>query len=230
MTVWEVIDNAATIDGDDLVLSRFGEEWQVHTGPSLLMSSDEHHSEEALAALAIKKAGAVRRVLVGGLGMGYTLRAALERLPSDAEVVLAETSSALVRWNRTYLGYLAGRPLEDPRVHLELGDVADRIAESNANYDAILLDVDNGPNALVHSTNGSLYGPGGTRAALRSLRPGGVLAVWARWPDDLYVEELQAEGFEAEAVTIAAVADDMPTYTVFLATRPSDAPLRETRG
>lgn len=223
MTVWELVDNVANVDGDDLLLSRIDDEWQVHTGPSLLMSSDEHHSEELLAALAIEKAGSVRRVLVGGLGMGFTLRAALERLPSDSEVVLAETSSALVRWNRTYLAHLAGRPLDDPRVRLELGDVADRIAEAKADYDVILLDVDNGPNALVHSTNNRLYGPAGSRAVLRSLRPGGVLAVWARWPDERYVQRLRVAGFEAEAVTIGAVAPDMPTYTVFMATRPRSA-------
>jgi spermidine synthase len=219
LTVWEVIDNAATVDGDDLVLSRLGDEWQVHTGPSLLMSSDDHHSEELLAELAVKKAGAVRRVLVGGLGMGFTLRATLERLSSDAEVVLAETSSALVRWNRTCLADLAGRPLEDPRVRLEMGDVADRIADANADYDVILLDVDNGPHALVHASNDRLYGPEGSRAALRSLRPGGVLAVWGRWPDDSYVERLRAVGFEAEAVPVLGLDEDMPTHTVFMATR-----------
>jgi spermidine synthase len=220
MTVWEVVDNAATVDGDDLVLSRLGVEWQVHTGPSLLMSSEEHHSEDALAGLAIAKAGTVERILIGGLGMGFTLRAALEQLPSSAEVVLAETSSALVRWNRTCLAHLAGQPLEDPRVQLRLGDVVDRIAEANADYDAILLDVDNGPDALVHSTNDRLYGPEGSRAALLSLRPGGVLAVWSREHDEGYLQQLREVGFEAESVTIPAVAPDMPTYTVFVAKRP----------
>jgi spermidine synthase len=220
MTVWEVVDNAATVDGDDLVLSRLGDEWQVHTGPSLLMSSEDHHSEDALATLAITKAGSASRVLVGGLGMGFTLRAALEQLPSSAEVVLAETSGALVRWNRTWLGHLARQPLTDPRVRLKLGDVVDRIAEASAGYDVILLDVDNGPDALVHSTNDRLYGAEGSRAALRSLRPGGVLAVWARWPDEGYLQQLREVGFEAEAVSIPAAAAEMPEYTVFLARRP----------
>lgn len=219
MNVWEVVDNAATVDGDDLTLSRLHDEWQVHTGPSLLMSSDEHHSEEALATLAIKKAGAAKRVLIGGLGMGFTLRAALDQLSSTAEVVLAETSSALVRWNRSYLAHLAGQPLEDPRVRLQLGDVGDRIAEADADYDVILLDVDNGPDALVHTTNDRLYGPEGSRAALRALRPGGVLAVWARWPDDDYVQRLREEGFEAESVIIPPPSEDFPSYTVFLARR-----------
>jgi spermidine synthase len=220
MTVWEVVDNAATIDGDDLVLSRLGEEWQVSTGPSLLMSSAEHHSEDALATLAIAKAGTVARMLIGGLGMGFTLRAALEHLPSSSEVVIAETSSALVRWNRTYLADFADRPLDDPRVQLKLGDVVDRITEANANYDVILLDVDNGPAALVHSTNDRLYGPEGCRAAFSSLRPGGVLAVWSRYDDEDYLLRLREVGFEAETITIAAIGPDMPTYNVFVARRP----------
>jgi len=220
MNVWEVVDNAATVDGDDLTLSRLHDEWQVHTGPELLMSSAEHHSEEALAMLAIEKAGAAKRVLIGGLGMGFTLRAALEQLPSTSEVVLAETSTALVRWNRTFLAYLAGKPLEDPRVRLQLGDVGDRIADADADYDVILLDVDNGPNALVHTSNERLYGLEGSRAALRALRPGGVLAVWARWPDDGYVERLREGGFDAEAILIPPPIEDLPTYTVFLARRP----------
>lgn len=219
MTVWEVVDNAETVDGHDLVLSRLGEEWQVHTGPTLLMSSEEHHSEDALATLAIAKAGTVDRMLIGGLGMGFTLRAALEKLPSGSEVVIAETSSALVRWNRTCLAHLANRPLDDPRVQLALGDVVDRIADGNAAYDVILLDVDNGPDALVHSTNDRLYGPEGCRAALRSLRPGGVLAVWSRYHYEDYLQDLRDAGFETESVAIPAIGPDLPEYTVFVAQR-----------
>jgi spermidine synthase len=220
MAVWEVVDNAATENGDDLVLSRLGEEWQVHTGPTLLMSSEEHHSEDALATLAIEKAGTVERMLIGGLGMGFTLRAALERLPSSAQVLIAETSSALVRWNRTWLAHLTDRPLDDPRVQLVLGDVVDRIAEASAHFDVIVLDVDNGPAALVHSTNDRLYGPEGSVAALRSLRPGGVLAVWSRYDDEGYVQQLREVGFEAESITIPSVAPGLPTYNVFVARRP----------
>jgi spermidine synthase len=220
MAVWEVVDNAETLNGHDLVLSRLGEEWQVHTGPTLLMSSEEHHSEDALATLAIEKAGAVERMLIGGLGMGFTLRAALERLPSSAQVLIAETSSALVRWNRTWLAHLTDRPLDDPRVQLVLGDVVDRIAEASAHFDVIVLDVDNGPAALVHSTNDRLYGPEGSVAALRSLRPGGVLAVWSRYDDEGYVQQLREVGFEAESITIPSVAPGLPTYNVFVARRP----------
>jgi len=221
MDVWKVIDNTATVAGDDLVLSQLGEdEWAVHTGPTLLMSSEDHHSEEALANLAIKQAGDVKRVLIGGLGMGFTLRAALNGLPDDAQAVLAETSSCIVRWNRTYIAHLAGRPLEDPRVRVELGDVRDRIAESHGDYDVILLDADNGPSALVHSTNDNLYSDTGNRAAFEALRPGGVLAAWSRWPDESYVQRLRDAGFDAAPVEIPASGENQPTYIVFLATKP----------
>lgn len=220
--IWEVVDNAATVDGDDLVLSRLGDEWAVHTGPTLLMSSELHSSEEALAELALERVAAPKRVLVGGLGMGFTLRAALDHLPSDARVVLAETSSALIRWNRTHLGTLAGEPLNDARVQLEMGDVADRIAEATDAYDVILLDVDNGPYGLVHGTNDSLYGPKGSRSAHAAIRPGGALAVWSRWPDDEYTERLCDAGFDAESITIR-LPDDM-VNTIFLARKPLVAP------
>jgi spermidine synthase len=217
--IWEVIDNAATVDGDDLVLSRLGDEWAVHTGPTLLMSSELHSSEEALAELTLEQVDSAKRVLVGGLGMGFTLRAALDHLPSDAQVVLAETSSALIRWNRTHLGLLAGDPLMDARVQLQLGDVSDRIAEGATNaYDVILLDVDNGPNALVHATNDSLYSERGSRAAHAALRPGGALAVWSRWPDDDYTQLLREVGFDAESITIMLPDDAM--NTIFLARKP----------
>jgi spermidine synthase len=218
MQIWEVVDNTATIEGDDLVLSRLGGEWAVHTGPILLMSSEAHHSEDALARLALRRTPAAKRVLVGGLGMGFTLRATLDQLPADGQVVLAETSRDLVRWNRTYLAHLAGNPLQDTRVQLQLGDVAERIAEARESYDVILLDVDNGPIALVHSFNEELYGLGGCRAALSALREGGTLAVWSRWPVESYEARLREVGFEAESVEIPL--PDGETNTVFLAHKP----------
>ncbi len=216
---WKVVDNAATVDGDDLVLSRLGDEWAVHTGPTLLMSSELHQCEEALAQLALERSGPAKRVLIGGLGMGFTLRAALDQLPNGAQIILAETSSAMVRWNRTHLALLAGDPLKDSRVQLRLGDVGDRIAEASSRYDVILLDVDNGPNALVHRSNDNLYSERGCRAAHTALRPGGTLAVWSRWPDDDYAQRLTDAGFETESITM-----DLPdgcTNTIFLARKPS---------
>lgn len=220
MDVWEVIDNCATVDGDDLVLSRVADEWAVHTGPTLLMSSGAHHSEDALAHITLGRIGHARRVLVGGLGMGFTLRATLDQLPADAQVVLAETSSHMVRWNRTHLAHLAGSPLSDPRVELKMGDVAERIDEACDEFDAILLDVDNGPYALVHAFNDSLYGPRGSRAALRALKPGGALAVWSRWPAEEYEQRLGEAGFRTETLTLPVPEDEGGTNIIFLAFKP----------
>ena len=218
-TPWEIIDNAATLDGEDLILARTGPRWEVHTGWRMLMSSTQHDSEEALAALALRRMPAAKRVLVGGLGLGYTLRAALDLLPSDAEVVVAETSAALVRWNRTHLADLAGRPIDDPRVRVVMGSAADRIAESDGAYDVILLDVDNGPIALVHEFNQALYDEPGTRALLRALSPQGVLAVWSAYPNDEYLQLLNESGFVADAIVAAAGGTRGDEHIIFVATK-----------
>lgn len=218
---WEIIDNAATQDGEDLILARTGERWEVHTGWRMLMSSGQHASEEALASEALKRTSGATRVLVGGLGLGYTLRAALDLLPSHAEVVVAETSDALVRWNRTYLAELAGRPIEDPRVRLVMGSVVDRIAESDGGYDAILLDVDNGPVALVHTTNDRLYDEAGTRACLRALRPHGVLAVWSAFPNDDYLQLLCDCGLDPEELFESAGGTQGDEHVLYIARKPA---------
>jgi spermidine synthase len=218
-TPWEIIDNAATVDGEDLILARTGPRWEVHTGWRMLMSSEQHDSEEALAELALRRVPGAKRVLVGGLGLGYTLRATLDLLPSDAEVVVAETSDALVRWNRTHLAELAGRPIEDPRVRLVMGSVADRIAESDGAYDAILLDVDNGPYALVHEFNNALYDEAGTRASLRALSPEGVLAVWSAYPNDEYLDLLLDSGLAAEAIVAPAGGTAGDEHIIFIGTK-----------
>jgi len=220
-TPWEIIDNAATVDGEDLILARTGPRWEVHTGWRMLMSSEQHDSEEALAELALRRVPGAKRVLVGGLGLGYTLRATLDLLPSDAEVVVAETSDALVRWNRTHLAELAGRPIEDPRVRLVMGSVADRIAESDGAYDAILLDVDNGPYALVHEFNNALYDEAGTRASLRALSPEGVLAVWSAYPNDDYLDLLLDSGLAAEAIVAPAGGTAGDEHIIFIGTKRS---------
>lgn len=219
MTRWEIIDNAATRDGEDLILARTGEIWEVHTGWRMLMSSEQHDSEEALATLAIVRVPNAKRVLVGGLGLGFTLRAALDHLPPDAEVIVAETNEALVRWNRDHLAHLAGRPLEDPRVRLVMGSVADRIAESEGAYDAILLDVDNGPVALVHTTNEGLYSEQGIRAAIRALQPRGILAVWSAHPNDEFLERLDNCDLQAQDIIAPAGGTKGDEHVVYLARR-----------
>jgi spermidine synthase len=171
-------------------------------------------------------------VLLGGLGLGFTLRAALERAPADARVVVAELSPALVGWVRGPVAHLAGRPLEDPRVRLQVGDVLARIAEAKGAYDAILLDVDNGPSALAHAGNDRLYGGRGVRACRDALRAGGALAVWSAGPDERYLSQLERAGLEARAEVVPARGGGGVRHVVFVGVKPraEARPARAGRG
>ena len=167
-------------------------------GSGDLMNSRVHGSEKALADLACGKLGGNEkpRLLIGGLGMGFTLAAALEILGPGAEVVIAELVPEVVAWNRTLIGAPAGHPLADPRSRVYVGDVADLIRQEPAGFDAILMDVDNGPEALVRRENDWLYGPAGLLATRAALRPGGVLAVWSASPDAAFTKKLRQADFE----------------------------------
>jgi spermidine synthase len=228
---WETIAEAEAPDGTAMRLDRRGDEWVVRFDGKVLMSSRQHGSEEALAALALARAARRRRVLVGGMGLGFTVRAALDRLPVDAKVVVAELTPALVEWNRGPVSSLAGRPLDDPRVRVQHGDVLARIAESKGIYDAILLDVDNGPSAAnaVHSGNARLYGPRGIAACRDALAEGGVLAVWAMQDDPTYVERLRRAGLEAEARPAPARGAAGGTRHVIFLGRKTARPARPAR-
>jgi spermidine synthase len=204
MVPWQIVDRAPAPDGAEWILARRGDEWVVRAGGRVLMSSRQHGSEEALAALGLAKVARPRTVLVGGLGLGFTLRAALDRLPADARVVVAELVPALAAWNRAHVGHLAGRPLEDPRTRLQHGDALQRIAEAKGAFDAILLDVDNGPSALADARNARLYGDGGVRACRDALRAGGALAVWSAGPDERYLERLEKAGLDAGVHAVPA--------------------------
>ncbi len=221
MKPWETVDRARAPDGTELVLARRGGEWVVRAAGRTLMSSRAHGSEEALAALALARVAKPRTVLLGGLGLGFTLRAALDRLPPDGRAIVAELVPAVVAWNRGPLAELAGRPLEDPRARLQLGDVRARIAEARGAFDAILLDVDNGPSALAHADNDGLYGGPGVRACRDALRPGGVLAVWSAGPDERYRLRLERAGLEVEEASLPARGAGAPgvRHVVFLAAR-----------
>jgi spermidine synthase len=201
---WETVEEALAPDGTEMVLARRDGEWVVRYAGKVLMSSRQHGSEDALAELALKQARHRRRVLVGGLGLGFTARAALERIPTDARVLVAELTPALVDWNRRLVGKLAGRPLDDRRCQIQVGDVMDRITEARGTYDAILLDVDNGPGSMVHEDNHRIYGHRGIAACLAALAEGGVLAVWSAHHDDAYLRRLQRGGFEATARVVPA--------------------------
>jgi spermidine synthase len=202
--VWEELDRAALPDGKAMVLRRRGRDLEIVAGGLMLMSTQEHGSEEALAALGCRGLPDDATVLVGGLGLGFTLRATLDACGAAATVVQAELLPAIVAWNRGLLGPLAGHPLRDPRVELAMGDVADTLRASPGRFHAILLDVDNGPRAFTQDGNDGLYGDAGLAQIAAALRPGGVLAVWSAWPDRKFLHRLAHAGFEADDHVVPA--------------------------
>ena len=206
MIRWEHLDTARIPDGGELKLMRRGTEYSIMSGPIELMNSRLSGSEEALATLTCEPLVATPRpkILIGGLGMGFTLRAALAVLPAQAEVVVAELVPAVVVWARGPLAELFAGSLDDPRVGVREGDVAEAIADATGDYDAILLDVDNGPGGLNREANDGLYGSAGLSAARRALRPGGVLAVWSADPDDRFAAQLRKSGFTVEEKRVRA--------------------------
>ena len=185
-----------------------------------LMNSRMHGSEKALAELACARIARVKkpRVLIGGLGMGFTLAAALATLGPDAEVVVAELVPEVVDWNRTLIGAPSGHPLADPRSGVYVGDVADLIRQSAGGFDAVLMDVDNGPEALVRMQNDWLYSGDGLRATRAALRPRGVLAVWSAGPNRAFGKRLQHAGFDVtEHVVRPHRAGKGPRHTIWIA-------------
>ncbi len=186
-----------------------------------LMSSRMHGSEQALATLALVDVPADSPcVLVGGLGMGFTLRATLDRLPPTATVVLAELLPAVVAWNRGPLGPLAGHPLQDSRVELELADVAEVLRANRGRFDAVLLDVDNGPDAFTAGTNAGLYDNRGIAAARDALTASGVMAVWSAWEDRRFEQRLRYAGFTVRVERVRGrLKRGGPKHTIFLARR-----------
>jgi len=220
MQPWETIGRTQAPDGTALALARRGQEWVIRYGARVLMSSRAHGSEDALAALALERARRRRTILIGGLGLGYTLRAALDRAPADARVVVAELVPEVVAWNRGPVAHLAGRPLDDPRVRIQFRDVAAVVAEARGAFDAILLDVDNAPGSPVLRGNDRLYGDAGVHICARALASGGVLAVWSAGPDDRYLERLQRAGLDARARPVAPLGTGGPgRHVIFLAAK-----------
>ncbi len=208
MKPWRLLDSAPVPDGDDrLQLWRRGDEYSVRLrSAGELMNSRASGSERALAALVCPQLAerSRLRVLIGGLGLGYTLAAALDGLPPTAEVVVAELVDAVVDWNRGPIGCLANHPLADERVQVYVGDVAELLTESGDGWDAVLLDVDNGPEGLARAGNDWLYSDGGLSAAARALRADGVLAVWSAHPSPAFRRRLQAAGFDVQEHEVRA--------------------------
>jgi spermidine synthase len=219
---WELLGSAQTPDGVEMALCRRGSELIILADGKDLMSSRMHGSEEALATLgcAAAKGREAPCVLVGGLGMGFTLRATLDLLPAGATVVQSELMPAVVEWNRGPLGPLANHPLRDPRVVVELGDVAVLLRSSRERFDAVLLDVDNGPRAFTQPGNHALYGDAGLSMMRQALRPGGVLAVWSAWDDTKFEHRLRHNGLRVETQRVRGrLTAGGPRHTIFLGTR-----------
>lgn len=216
MIPWETLGRARAGDAE-LVLMRRGRDFSIRASGRELMSSRSSGSERALAELGCARAVGLPqpRVLVGGLGMGYTLRAALDLLPEGAEVVVAELVAEVVEWNRDVLAALAGRPLDDPRVSVAVGDVAE-VARRAPPFDAILLDVDNGPAAFTRASNAGLYGDRGVAALRSALRASGVLAVWSAGPDARFVDRLRSHGFDPAVESVRARDGGRARHTIFL--------------
>jgi spermidine synthase len=215
------VDRATTPDGKELLLHERDGVFTIRVGGLELMSSRAHGSEERMAELVLDRLGReAADVLVGGLGMGFTLRAVLDLASRATTVTVAELLPAIVRWNREHLGHLAGAPLDDPRVSLVENDVGLVIRERPKSFDCILLDVDNGPAALTDRRNEALYGARGLADARRSLRPGGVLAVWSASPDQSFEKTLARVGFEVGTATaLARRGAKGPKHTIFIAKR-----------
>lgn len=219
MKPFETIARARTPDGSELTLVRRGDEWVVRAGATTLMSSRQHDSEESLASIALADRADARSVLVGGLGLGFTLRAVLNRVTSQARVTLSELVPELVEWNRSHLAPLHGAALDDARCRVVVGDVLALLQASPGAFDVILLDVDNGPVALTQGSNSRLYATSGVRACHAALREGGVLAVWSAGASEEYEARLRATGLRVEVRRVAARSGAGARHVIFLGTR-----------
>jgi spermidine synthase len=219
MSPWRTVARALTSDGSELALARRDDEFAIRVDGQVLMNSTSHGSEKKLA-----RHGCVglrdeprARVLVGGLGMGFTARAALDELGADARVEVVELVSAVVAWNRDLIGHLAGAPLLDPRLRVIEADVADTIGRARARYDAILLDVDNGPEALSSYRNRRIYGEDGLARARRALRPRGMLALWSAFEARPFTQRLADCGFEIDVKRVRAHGASSQRHVLWLA-------------
>ena len=191
-------------DGGELRLLKKGDTFTLQVHDTELMTSVAHASEDALGELACARLSGVPEavVLIGGLGMGFTLSAAIKTLGPRAKVIVAELIPAVVEWNRGPLAHLAGHPLSDPRVTVAIEDVVSALRRANSAYDAILLDVDNGPEGLTRDSNNWLYSNDGLAASYAALRSGGILAVWSAAPERSFAMRMEKVGFAAEEVRV----------------------------
>jgi spermidine synthase len=219
---WVQLDTTNMPGGGELRLMQRGTEFSIMAGAVELMNSRVSGSEKALATLACEriKDRPAPNVLIGGLGMGFTLRAALGALGGDASVIVAELVPAVVAWARGPMAGVFDHCLDDPRVSIHMGDVGERLRPGGERYDAILLDVDNGPEGLTRKANDALYGARGLGAAHAALNPGGVLAVWSSRPHHAFTGRLRQAGFAVEEVRARASGGRSGArHVIWIATR-----------
>lgn len=221
MIPWRELGRA-TVGNHPLVLAQRGDEYAIRLRGAELMNSRQHASEEALATLGC--AGLERvpraRVLVGGLGMGFTLRAALDVLGADAKVSVVELVPEVIAWNREHLGHLTRQPLDDARVSVTVGDVAATIRAAREPWHAILLDVDNGPDAFTAPANAALYGLKGLIAARHALVPGGAFAVWSVENDNKFTDRLNGVGFAVDKQRVPARPGSTVKHVIWVGRTP----------
>ncbi len=221
MLPWEVLDIVKVPDGGGkLRLVRRGTEYAIRANGYELMNSRMHGSEDALAELTCERLSTkTPRILIGGLGMGFTVRAALDVLGPKADVVVAELVPAVETWNRGPLAHLANSPLDDPRVTVQCGDIANILKGEKNAYDAILLDVDNGPEGLTRDDNNWLYTKAGLRAAMGCLTAKGIFSVWSAARDKEFKRRLKQVGFDAEEIMARSRGRRSRRHIIWVATK-----------
>jgi spermidine synthase len=208
-------------EGGELTLSQRGDEFSIKISGKRgeLMNSRVYNSEKVLSQLGCAhiKPHHDAHILVGGLGMGYTLAAALKAVNADSQVTVAELIPEVVEWNKGSLGNCAGNPLQDPRTQIHIGDVKELLTSRAPTFDAILLDVDNGPKGLTHEDNNWIYSEDGLKDIYDTLQPNGMLAIWSAGPDYLFTVRLKKIGFRVDTRSVQASPKKRSQHTIFLA-------------
>ena len=222
MIPWTLLGSASIPNnGGELELTQREKEFSIHLKGvrGELMNSRVHCSELALAELGCAHIQGVEntKVLVGGLGMGFTLAAALKATSKSSQVVVAELVPEVIEWNKGPLGVCAGRPLNDHRAQVHLGDVAELFKTKQATYDVVLLDVDNGPEGFTHADNNNLYSIESLQAIRQTLHPNGVLAIWSAWNDPKFTTQLKKARFKVQTQTVRAHKGKGSRHTIYLA-------------
>ena len=217
----ELVGTAEVPGGPPLRLVRHGGDFIIMLDRNELMSSRMSGSEKALGVMTCERLRHPQsaRLLIGGYGMGFTLRAVLEALGPGARIVVAELVPGIIEWARGPMAAMTGECLDDPRVEVRIEDVARAIEAGKAGYDAILLDVDNGPDGLTREANDGLYSARGLERARAALRPGGVLAIWSAGADAAFTKRLKQAGFAVDEVRVRARENGKgPIHTIWFAT------------